>query len=117
MTQSVGSQVGGIRLGSQMGVNDASHHSLVDPTTTGAEEECPSRGGADPFLTTPQPFVDSAQRGPSHRHGALLVSLAGHSHRLARAVDVTQVQTTQLTDAQAASVEHFQDGGITGTLR
>src|SRR5207245_8090562 len=45
-------------------------------------------------------------------HDALLAALAAEAEHLFVAVDVGEVQSRQLADAQARSVEQFEDGAV-----
>src|SRR5262245_24268601 len=87
-------------------VDDGADGALVDPTAPGTEEQSGAGTGPDELLTTSgQPGVESSRSREPERDGPLLAALAQHTHHVAAAVDVIEVQRDQLPDPDARRVQ------------
>ncbi len=84
---------------------------LVDPPASGAQEERGATLLGHPRRSSPsEPVVDGVGGRHTVGDGALLPALAQHHERAALRIEVIDVETHELTDADACPVEQFEHG-------
>ena len=90
----------------------------IDAAAACAQEERRARTRDDELWTTQfEPSPKGSIAGKAKRHDAFLTALAKHSGHPPMSVDVVDVETTQLPDADAGGIEQLQDGRVSPPQR
>ena len=99
-------------------VDDGTHLTLIGPAAAAAEQQRgPTALTREGWAALLEPGPDCSGGRHSERDHALLAPLAEHPDTAAVEVDVVDVQTHQLADADATGVEKLERGAVSQVHR